>query len=144
MGKKSRDKGARGEREAALALEKVTGLPWKRGHGQTRSGADCSDVEPDGWKSSLWVEVKRGKQPPIRSALKQADEARAPHNTSVVLSRADRGDWLLTLKLEDLWSLYEELEEMKEELEHGRVHRTRRASRQDLEVVRGVGGSHED
>ena len=74
MGKMSRDKGKRWEREVAQLFRRTfPGLPIKRGW-QTRSGADAPDV--DG--APVWVECKHAKglanADPFK-ALEQAREA---------------------------------------------------------------------
>lgn len=100
MGKRSRTKGAVGEREAARLLSRVTGRSWQRTAGQYRSGGDLPDIEPDGWQpeTPLWVEVKRGKRTSPKAALAQAIDACAGH-VPVALTRDDRGEWLITFEL---------------------------------------------
>lgn len=102
MGKRSRDKGKRGEREAAKALSDLTGISWRRAVGQSASGSDAPDVERADDVSLLWIEVKRGKQPAIRPALRQAIRACKARYVPVVLSRADQDDWIVTLRLSDV------------------------------------------
>ena len=108
-GRASRAKGGRGEREAAAALGDVLGRPWRRAVGQSRSGADAPDVEPDGWSvggasSTPWVEVKRGRST-ITAAMRQAAAA-CGSRLPVVLTRQDRGEWLVTVRLADLGRLW--------------------------------------
>lgn len=92
MAKKSREKGKRGERAAAKELAML--FPGaKRNHSQA-DGADDSDVRG----VPLWVEVKVGKAPPIQAAMEQArrdTDGRPP----VVMSKKDRGEWLITMPL---------------------------------------------
>jgi|AACY02.2.fsa_nt_gi hypothetical protein len=108
MGKSQRAKGARGEREAAHALTAATCRPWRRAVGQHRHGADVPDVEPDGWTSDVWIEVKRGKRPRIYAALQQASDAACHHGmVPVALTRADGGPWLVTFQLEDIFAVAE-------------------------------------
>lgn len=108
-GRASRAKGGRGEREAAAALGDVLGRPWRRAVGQSRSGADAPDVEPDGWSvggasSTPWVEVKRGRST-ITAAMRQAVAA-CGARLPVVVTRQDRGEWLVTVRLADLGRLW--------------------------------------
>ena len=57
-GRKSRRKGAAGEREAAMALTEATGKEWRRGLGQARKGGAeipdliCEEALLYTWKSS--------------------------------------------------------------------------------------------
>ena len=105
MGKASRDKGARGEREAAKALSSVTGRPWRRTVGQCRSGSDVADVEREDGATEAWCEVKRGKRTSWRAAMEQARKA-APDGTPCwVLTRDDHGAWVLHVELGEVWSL---------------------------------------
>lgn len=104
-GRAARSKGGRGEREAAGALSITLGRLFRRAVGQSRSGGDAPDVEPDGWQvggesSAAWIEVKRGSAT-ITAAMRQAAiacGARLP----IVLTRQDHGEWLVTVRLVDL------------------------------------------
>jgi len=85
-GRSSRQKGKRGEREAAR-LFTSRGYQARRGDSQSR-GAREADVED----TQFWIEVKRGKRCPIRRAIAQAEgdtDGRPP----VVLWRDDRSSW---------------------------------------------------
>lgn len=95
MGKASRDKGKRGEREVAALLRAV----WagaKRGITQSRAGSDSADVEG----ASIWPEVKLGARPNILAAMRQAIEA-TDGRPPVVFTRRDRGEWMVTMRSED-------------------------------------------
>lgn len=98
MGKRSREKGKRGERAAAKALSLV--FPdAKRTHSQSE-GADEADVR----NTPYWVEVKVGARPPILAGFRQAQrdtDGRPP----LVLSKQDRGEWLVTVSLETFSAL---------------------------------------
>ena len=101
MGKKSRTKGARWEREVAIMLrDAMPGAEVKRGW-QSRSGSDAPDVDCPCW----WIECKVGKRPNLFGALHQAEEAaegdrqkRAP----VVVAKRDREPPVLAMRL-DAW-----------------------------------------
>lgn len=120
-GRASRAKGGRGEREAAAALGEVLGRPWRRAVGQSRSGADAPDVEPDGWAvgsgpaGTPWVEVKRGRST-ITAAMRQAVAA-CGSRLPVVLTRQDHGEWLVTVRLADLARLWAWLDAVLEPAE---------------------------
>lgn len=102
MGKASRDKGARGEREAAEKLTEVTGLPWRRSLVQTRmGGAEAPDVVCDELPG-LHCEVKRGKRINLWAALEQAKRDADGKRVPFVLARKDRGKWVVLVELDDL------------------------------------------
>jgi hypothetical protein len=94
VGKRSRTKGARGEREVVAILRAV----WegaKRGLAQTRAGNDCADVEG----ATIWPEVKIGARPNIHAAMAQATEA-TDGRPPVAFTRRDGEGWLVTMKSE--------------------------------------------
>lgn len=104
-GRAARSKGGAGEREAAASLAEVLSRPFRRAVGQSRRGGDAPDVEPDGWElgggqTAAWIEVKRGKVT-ITKAMRQAVAA-CGARLPVVLTREDRGEWLVTVRLVDL------------------------------------------
>lgn len=102
-GKRSRDKGKRGEREvAALFAAATPGDGVARGLGQARAGAEAPDVT----SSAFWIEVKRQKKPNIRAALAQAVADCGPRPLwPVAVTRDDRGSWRVTLELTDFLDL---------------------------------------
>ena len=102
-GKKSRRKGASGEREAAQALTEATGKEWRRGLGQARKGgAEIPDVICDELPD-VHVEVKRGKRPSLWAARTQAQaDCAESGRTPIVMARKDRDRWVLLCDLEDL------------------------------------------
>lgn len=101
MGKHSRTKGARGEREVVAILRAV----WegaKRGLTQTRAGNDAADVEG----SPYWIECKLGQRPNIMGAMQQAIEA-TDGRPPVVFTRRDGESWLVTMRAPDWIALNE-------------------------------------
>lgn len=103
MGARSRRKGAGFEREVAEHLRPV----WpaaKRGLGQARDARGLADVEG----TPYHVQCKHGLQPNIVAALAQADRDRdAPGDKrpALVVTRRDRGDTLVTMRLGDFVQL---------------------------------------
>lgn len=111
----SRAKGKRGENEAAKALSEATGWQYARVYGQARQGDDAPDIDAPG--SPYFVEVKLGKSHRIERALEQAvagSEAELARvepikclrmamkpRVPLVLSREDRGELLITMRLSD-------------------------------------------
>lgn len=101
MGKASRSKGQRGEREVAEALRTI--YPDARRGFQSRAGDDAADVEG----TPFWVEVKRVKRnESIRAALAQAAEA-TDGRPVVVVSRCDGKPWVACMLLGDWLHLAE-------------------------------------
>lgn len=99
MGKRSRDKGKRGEREAAARWSELFGVPMRRSQQFCGAGDDADDIVG---QTGVSIEVKRRQQLNLAKAVEQAvSEAREGH-VAVVLHRADRQPWLVTLQLDDL------------------------------------------
>lgn len=86
-GARSRNKGARGERQTAKELSKaMQGYEVRRGI-QNRTGGDAADIEGAG---RLHVEVKTGKKPNPRAALAQAEADAKPGRIPMAVIRDDR------------------------------------------------------
>lgn len=100
MGRASRDKGKRGEREVAKRLRPL--FPGARRGIQSRGGgAEAADVVVP----HLHVEVKLGASPNIRAALAQAIADSKPGLWPVAYTRRDREDWIVTMRAEDFEEL---------------------------------------
>ena len=109
-GRRSRDKGARGEREAAAFLS-----AWfpgaERGVSQTRGGIDGPDVEG---VYGLWVEVKRLAAPQAEKWMAQAENDLAEAATKfprlntvpIVVFRGDRGRYRVVIDAEWFFNEY--------------------------------------
>tara|TARA_R110002020_G_scaffold134871_2_gene301185 strand:- start:1304 stop:1696 length:393 start_codon:yes stop_codon:yes gene_type:complete len=99
MGKYSRDKGARFEREIANRLKEVFGPRTTRSSGQCFKGDLRADVDcPE-----VWVECKVGKRPNIKAALEQAEEAEAGAKTGkspVAICKWDRQEPIASMRLD--------------------------------------------
>jgi len=94
-GKRSRNKGAAGEREAAALMTAITGCEWVRGGASAQSvSARVPDIFPLDGSSRVWIEVKRGKAPNWRSALKQARRDAGRDRCPIVMTRDDRDEWV--------------------------------------------------
>lgn len=86
-GARSRNKGARGERQTAKELSKaMQGYEVRRGI-QNRTGGDAADIEGAG---RLHLEVKTGKKPNPRAALAQAEADAKPGRIPMAVIRDDR------------------------------------------------------
>ena len=97
MGKRSRDKGKRGELEAAEALRAI-GIDAARGC-QFAGGEDSPDIRtavPD-----VHFEVKRTEALRLYDAIAQATKD-AAGKVPVVLHRRSRSEWLVVVPLKEL------------------------------------------
>jgi len=108
VGKYSRDKGARFEREVANKLKRVFGPRTTRSSGQCFSGDTRADVDCP----KIWVECKVGKRPNIKAALEQAEAAEKIANTSkipVAFCKWDREETIVSMRLENFLDLIEKV-----------------------------------
>ena len=99
-GKRSRDKGQRGEREVAEVLRRY-GVEAKRGY-QARGGSDEADVEHS--MPGIRLEVKRTETLRLWEALTQAERDLDPADdvtVPVLVFRRNRSRWYACLPLED-------------------------------------------
>ena len=109
MGLSQRQKGKRGER--ATAAEIRAALPHladrvRRGW-QSRQGDD----EPDVILPGYWIEVKHGRQPNVRAALRQAvDDSAGRGVVPVAVVRDDRREPFAVIRWADLLALLARLE----------------------------------
>lgn len=96
MGKASRDKGKRGERECA-ALLKAHGFDARRGQQFNGSDGSADVVGLPGFH----IEVKRTEALRIYEAMKQAEDDARDGEIPLVLHRRNREGWLAILKADD-------------------------------------------
>jgi hypothetical protein len=114
VGRRSRQKGAQGERDVANELRVIYPDAARGGLLQTQygRGSNACDVEHTPW----WVEVKRGARPNIQGAFEQATsetDGRPP----LVVSRKDRSVWLATMSLERFIHLVRIIQEYQKALD---------------------------
>jgi len=93
----SRQKGARGEREAAKALRETFGCEARRGC-QFSGGEDSPDVATS--LGGIHIEVKRVERLNIHEAMAQSVRD-SGDKVACVMHRRDRTEWLLTVRLSD-------------------------------------------
>lgn len=98
MGRSSRNKGKRGEREAAQEIQRLLGVQARRGC-QYRGGPDSPDILTT--LPGIHWEVKRTERLRIYEAMQQAAQEAPEGAVPVVLYRANRRPWLVILYLED-------------------------------------------
>lgn len=93
-GKRSRDKGARGEREVIELLAPL----WKLKRKRDQDAIGGEDLEG----GPFTIEVKRQKKPSIYAAMKQAElAAMVTKKPPMVVTKADREPWLVTVRAVD-------------------------------------------
>ena len=107
MGKRSRDKGARGEREVAAIL-RAAGYDAHRG-AQHKGGPESPDV--DGLPG-VHIEVKRTERLSLYDALSQAKRD-AGGKLPVVIHRRNESEWVVIQPLEDWLELFREYEAVR-------------------------------
>jgi hypothetical protein len=110
-GKRSRDKGKRGELEACEALKDVwPGLV--RVYGQARMNSSSPDIDAPG--CPVFIEVKRQESINVHKAMEQAMDALKEWLTKnaqpatfevrppIIVHKRNRGEWLVTMRAADL------------------------------------------
>ena len=97
MGKKSRDKGKVGEREARDVILSW-GLPAHRGR-QFKGTPDSPDVVT---VPGLHCEVKRRNAGSVTAWMEEAEEEVRPGDIPFILHRRDRKPWLVTVLAADI------------------------------------------
>ena len=100
MGKTSRDKGKRGEREVAGLLRSY-GYDARRGV-QYHGGEDSPDVVG---LNGMHIEVKRTEALRLYEALSQS-KADAGDDMPIVIHRKNNSEWVVIQPLEDWIELY--------------------------------------
>ncbi len=105
MGKASRDKGKRGERELAAALRDY-GYQTRRGQQFSGASGDADVVGLDG----IHIECKRVERLNIYEAMDQARNDARDGELPAVFHRKDRKAWLVTMALDDWIQIYREVE----------------------------------
>ena len=136
MGKASRDKGKRGEREACEVLRSLFPNVRRRAM-QSRGGSEGADLEnTPGWH----VEVGVGRVNP-REKWEQAERdacwevadgyacpSPSAHDRPIALTRKDRGEWLVTMSVEDWCELVRDAKQGREGHQEGRGEEQREES----------------
>jgi Holliday junction resolvase len=117
MGKASRDKGKRGEREVAAILRDA-GYDCRRGV-QYHGGADSPDVVG---LPGVHIEVKRVEAFKLYDALSQA-KGDCGDKKPVVIHRRNNCEWVVVQPLKDWLELYREWEVANEQQEQEETSR---------------------
>ena len=100
MGKAQRDKGARGERNVAEEIKRLTGKEVKRDLSQTRDGgADLLGLAP------YRIEVKSYKSFAVTGHLEQCAKGKADDEICFVVLNPDRKRMMVLMFLDDFCPL---------------------------------------
>lgn len=92
----SRNKGKRGELELAKELQKY-GFEARRGQQYCGANGDADVVGLPG----LHLEIKRVEKLNVENALRQAEADAKAGEIPVVMHRANREEWKVTMRLDD-------------------------------------------
>ena len=97
----SRSKGKRGELELAKELQKY-GFETRRGQQYCGGNGDADVLGVPG----LHIECKRVERLNVENALRQAEQDAQEGKIPVVMHRANREEWKVTLRLGDFMEIW--------------------------------------
>ena len=106
MGKASREKGKRGERELASKLREEYGYSTRRGQQYAGANGDADVVG----LPKLHIECKRVEKLNIYDAVDQAKRDRNNGEYAAVFHRKNNCEWLVTMPLTHFMVIYTEWE----------------------------------
>jgi hypothetical protein len=109
MGRASRDKGKKGERELASLLREY-GYDSRRGVQYNGADGSADVLGLDG----VHIECKRVERLNIYEAMEQAIGDAREGEIPAVFHRRNRDYWKVTLRLEDFMEIYQKWENTKE------------------------------
>ena len=95
----SRDKGKRGELEAAKAWSELFGVELRRSQQFCGRSDDSDDIVG---QPGVSLEVKRVQRSNVQRVVARAVDDAADDRVAVVMHRGDHQPWLVSLQLEDL------------------------------------------
>ena len=102
MGRMSREKGKRGERELANTL-KEHGFDARRGQQFCGASGDADVIGLPG----IHIEVKRTESLSLYSALEQAEADARDNEIPVVFHRRNHKKWVVIMELENFLNMYQ-------------------------------------
>ena len=105
MSRMSRNKGKRGERDAAAELNRLFGLEARRAQQYCGEAGDADLIGVEG----IHVEVKRVERFHMHPALEQADNDKKPGDVPLVLTRQNLKSWVACCYLNDLPKIMDHL-----------------------------------
>lgn len=100
-GRAAKEKGKRGEREAAAALNEVLGLKPKTLHRSQQYCGKAGDSDVVG-VDGLHIESKRQEKLSIYTAVDQAKEDCKDGSIPIVMHRRNHKKWLLIVEVDEL------------------------------------------
>ena len=95
----SKRKGGEGEREAAAEWQRLFGRPMRRSQQYCGRSDESDDIIG---QPGVSIEVKRRQKFNVAEAVERCADEAAEGKVPIVLHRADRKPWLVTLRLDDL------------------------------------------
>lgn len=114
MGLKSREKGKRGEREAAKFLSELLGIKLHRGQ-QFQGSPESPDIS--GFQRyGLHPEVKRDEvtiSKKTYNAIKQATIDSGNNDTPFIIARRNHEDWVIVIRAKDIKEFCEKICEIE-------------------------------
>jgi hypothetical protein len=117
MGRRSREKGKRWERDVARLYRETVGEGKRTGWHQSH-GLEVADVSVPlplpGWPKGIWNECKHHARVSMRAAMNQALDACPDGHLPVAVCKDDRKEPLVVLRLEDWLALLERLASAKQ------------------------------
>jgi len=111
MGKLSRNKGKRGEREAAKRLSELLGVRFHR-TAQFKGNHNAADIDAANG-NRLHLEIKRTERLRLYEALAQASDDSNDDQVPIVLHRPNRCPWVAIVYLDDLTRLVDAVAELR-------------------------------
>lgn len=116
MGKMSRNKGKRGEREVSKFLGQLLGIELRRSQ-QVKGTADSADIEPVDIEWNLHPEVKRTESTvsvAMYKALEQSvNDVGGSGKIPFVISRRNNHPWVIAIHADNLIEFCEEVLRIK-------------------------------
>lgn len=106
MGKFSKSKGARGERELASVLREHGYSDAKRSAQYCGKGGESADVI--GAMEGIHIECKRTEKLQLWPSLYQAKRDAKPGNIPAVFHRPNHEKWIVIMYLDDFMPIYRE------------------------------------
>lgn len=108
VGKKSKNKGKRGELELAHRLQEY-GFDARRGQQYAGVNGDADVVGIPG----MHIECKRVESLNIEKALVQSEQDARESEIPVVMHRKNREEWKVTMRLDDFMRIWKEAEALR-------------------------------
>ena len=105
-GRASRKKGHDFERKMARTLTELTGRKWKRGIQARAGGAEGADVYTEGLPYHF--ECKKGKRPPLKGALEQAERDCSEGDVPIAIAAIDRQEPIVLMRLDAFLEMFQD------------------------------------